>query len=233
MAPNPLIVYPFPTQIAPGQTLDANPVLSDLNAAASAFNNHVHPYGDITGAPAQAASGGDVWMPGEMKMFPGVYVPSVVGCIFPCLGATLWVASVHPACASAVGTWWGGNASLLKLPDMGGRMPVGLATAGNAAVAMAGSNEGVSLAYRRPQHRHTAHNHTQNAHHHDYYTAINSPGGVTGFAYAGVSANTNPGVAPTSDTTATNNAADGGSGNSNDSLDAPAYAVIPYFIRVL
>lgn len=97
----------------------------------------------------------------------------------------------------------------MTLPPASGRTLVTLAGAGgHTDVTTLGNNDGVALANRRPKHRHTPHSH-----------ASSSP------SLSGLQSNVggtlnlvNPPLGATS-------TADGGSGNANDSLDAPAYLV--------
>lgn len=92
-------------------------------------------------------------------------------------------------------------------PDARGRTLVMKGT--NASVSTLLASDGVAVANRRPQHRHTAHSHS--------YTAPDSP--AAGQAGGG----------PTSEVNAVSSAStgstDGGSGVSTDSLDAPAFIV--------
>lgn len=111
----------------------------------------------------------------------------------------------------------GDGSTTFNVPDLRGRVPVGYAASGgHVDVSTLGNNDGVAEAYRRPKHRHTAHSHSQ-----DGNTALDEHGGSwntgntgTGYTLGG--------------TTAT---ADGGSGNANDSTDAPAYLVMNYIIK--
>jgi len=87
-------------------------------------------------------------------------------------------------------------------PDTRGRMEVGLGS--HADVNAVGNNDGVTVANRRPKHRHTPHTHAGN---------YSKSGGIDA---AGSTGTFTQGTIPT---------ADGGSGNANDPLDAPAYIV--------
>jgi len=115
----------------------------------------------------------------------------------------------------AIGLTYGGSGqSSFKVPDAQGRMLVGKGT--NAANNTLGLNDGVALANRRQQHRHTGHSHSV------------SGGGNLVIARAG-SASLGLGSDQDQGSLA---AADGGSGNANDSLDSPAYIVINYIISL-
>jgi microcystin-dependent protein len=101
----------------------------------------------------------------------------------------------------------GDGSTTFNIPDVAGRVLVALAgSGGNANVTALGGSDGVALANRRPQHRHTPHTHT-----------INNSG--TGTTTPSFSANRDVNMS------ASTGASDGGSGVSTDSLDAPAYLV--------
>ena len=112
-----------------------------------------------------------------------------------------------------VGTTYGvgDGATTFNLPDLRGRVAVGKGT--NAAVDTLGENDGVSVANRRPQHRHTPHSHT--------VTTNNETGfsqHITRQAFT-AAANT------------ASSSSDGGSGNVNDALDAPAHIVLNFIVK--
>jgi len=104
----------------------------------------------------------------------------------------------------------GDGSTTFNLPDLRGRTTVGLGS--NVAVDTRGKNDGVAEANRRPQHRHTPHFHT-----------------LTGFQFGGPNA-TADGAAASPQANPTSSV-DGGSGNANDSLDAPAYIVLNKIIK--
>lgn len=106
----------------------------------------------------------------------------------------------------------GDGVSTFNLPDLRGRIPVGLGT--NAAVDTLGENDGVAVANRRPQHRHTAHSHTIAS------TVVNRTAGAT--------SDTILSGAGTSSTSSV----DGGSGVATDALDSPAYITLNYIVKV-
>lgn len=115
----------------------------------------------------------------------------------------------------------GDGSTTFNLPDLRGRTPVGYAASGgHTDVNALGKNDTTALAYRRPKHRHTPHAHSPNS---DSFVTTNSvtfgnpPTGTATWQASGKDT-----------TTAT---ADGGSGSSNDSLDAPAYLVLNYIIK--
>ncbi len=127
--------------------------------------------------------------------------------------------TLYDALFAVIGTSYGAGdgTSTFNLPDLRGRVPVGYAASGgHTDVSTLGNNDGVSEQYRRPKHRHTPHSHTP-------------PGGNQFLGDTGSDNVASSG----SGTRFFNNTAtaDGGSGNSNDPLDAPAYLVVNYIIK--
>ena len=125
----------------------------------------------------------------------------------------------YPQLFSAIGTTFGAGdgSTTFNLPDLRGRTIVGLGT--NAAVNALALSDGVAVASRRPQHRHTPHTHTLNI--------SVSDAGANGDYVQG----SNSTVARGSDTLRSSSASkDGGSGTATDSLDAPAFLVTNYII---
>lgn len=90
-------------------------------------------------------------------------------------------------------------------PDARGRTLVMKGT--NAAVSTLLANDGVAVANRRPQHRHTPHSHTVTG---QFLNPYQSAPGDTLLRNS---------------SSQTTSSVDGGSGNANDSLDAPAFIV--------
>lgn len=90
-------------------------------------------------------------------------------------------------------------------PDARGRSLVMKGT--NAAVNALLASDGVAVASRRPQHRHTAHTHS--------YAGLD---GATGALFGA-------GSIPGTPDTLTTGSTDGGSGVATDALDAPAFIV--------
>jgi len=85
----------------------------------------------------------------------------------------------------------------------------------NASVNALGTSDGVAVANRRPQHRHTPHTHTVNGRTNSaavFFDAASAQ--AAGFTALSVSS------------------ADGGSGVATDSLDAPAFMVLNYIIKL-
>jgi microcystin-dependent protein len=112
----------------------------------------------------------------------------------------------------------GDGSTTFNVPDLRGRVPVGYApSGGHVDVSSLGGNDGVTLANRRPKHRHTPHSHTHDA------TAGGGQNGQLGRVVT--SGDGSSGTATTAD------AKDGGSGNTNDPLDAPAYLILNHIIK--
>jgi microcystin-dependent protein len=110
----------------------------------------------------------------------------------------------------------GDGSTTFNLPDLRGRVAVGwAASGGHPDVSTRGNSEEIAVAYRRPKHRHSPHFHSTHA------IALYSTGSGSGFASGGDGP---PNNYPTDST-------DGGSGNSNDSLDAPAWLVLNHIIK--
>lgn len=122
--------------------------------------------------------------------------------------------ALYTALWNLIGLTYGGTSQAdFAVPDLRGRAPVGVGT--NTAVNARGNSDGVAVANRRPQHRHTPHSHPGQkdggqaaSGFYLYHPA--SLGGVGNFE----------------------DVADGGSGVSTDALDAPAYLVINYMIAL-
>jgi microcystin-dependent protein len=150
---------------------------------------------------------------GTITMFGGTVAPSGWQL---CDGSSL-LRSSFTALFAVIGTTYGSvDGTHFTVPDMRGRVPVGVNGGGPGAVNALGLSDGVAVASRRPQHRHTAHSH----------------GSASGrqFAVGGAGAgNLNSAGAGTYDTAT--DAKDGGSANAADALDAPAYLVINYMIK--
>jgi microcystin-dependent protein len=124
----------------------------------------------------------------------------------------------YPQLFSAIGTTFGvgDGTTTFNLPDLRGRSIVGLGT--NAAVNALALSDGVTtVANRRPQHRHTPHQHTP-ASGGSFFTNGSAPAAnvTAGGGQYQLDPNTN--------------LKDGGSGIATDSLDAPAYLVTNYII---
>jgi microcystin-dependent protein len=98
----------------------------------------------------------------------------------------------------------GDGTTTFNLPDLRGRVPV--AAGGSLAL---GASDGVVAANRRPQHRHTVHTHGNSAR-----FGLGSAGYISSASSGDI------------DLSGTGSSADGGSGNANDSLDAPAHQVV-------
>lgn len=120
---------------------------------------------------------------------------------------------------AVIGTTYGvgDGSTTFNVPDFRGRVPTGYAASGgHADVNTLGNNDGVAAANRRSKHRHTAHTHL-----------LWTPGGGT----TTLRQDSTVSSAGTSGAPPSTQSADGGSGNANDSLDAPAYLVVNYIIK--
>ena len=160
-------------------------------------------------------------------MYGGVTAPT--GWLL-CDGSTVGRVA-YPGLFNAVSTLYGSGdgSTTFTLPDMRGRMPVGKGT--HSDVSTLGNNDGVTVANRRSKHQHTAHTHTQNAHTHASTNTGFTSSNTAGFEAPSMGTHTNESGWTTGSATATNQTADGGSGNTNDPTDAPAYLVINYIIK--
>jgi microcystin-dependent protein len=108
----------------------------------------------------------------------------------------------------------GDGSTTFNVPDFRGRVPTGKGT--HADVNTLGKSDGVTtVAFRRPRHRHTPHAH-----------AIQNFFNVSTANYNDTGGGRTLGVA-----TVATDLADGGSGNANDSLDAPAFLVVNFIIK--
>lgn len=109
----------------------------------------------------------------------------------------------------------GDGSTTFNVPDLRGRVGVGFAASGgHIDVSTLGNSDGVTSANRRPKHRHTPHSHTIAAQtqSNGFTSAVNPTPIISG---SGLSTS----------------AVDGGSGNSSDSVDAPAWLVLNYIIK--
>jgi microcystin-dependent protein len=149
--------------------------------------------------------------PGILLAYGGAAAPS--GWLI-CDGSAV-SRSLYSLLFGAIGTNYGvgDGSTTFNIPDLRGRVPVGYApSGGHSDVSTLGLNDSVALANRRPKHRHTPHTHGVQEGNLGWSTAMTAGG-----------SNLQSNVTTTS--------ADGGSGNANDSLDAPAYLVMNFIIK--
>ena len=106
----------------------------------------------------------------------------------------------------------GDGSTTFNIPDLRGRVAVGVGT--NAAVNALALSDGVAVANRRPQHRHTAHTHTMTGGYSPVVANVDQFQAGSGRSGSGGSIV----------------AVDGGSGTATDSLDAPAWLTVNYII---
>lgn len=164
--------------------------------------------------------------PGAVCPYAGTVASVPAGWLL-CDGAS-YLRSDYPDLFAAIGTTYGAaDGTHFNVPDLRGRAIAGhAASGGHADVSTIGNNDGVAVANRRPKHRHTAHTHTVSVGG-TWTVPFDStlgPGGGVGRVALGNGASAGA-------ITITNASVDGGSGNASDSLDAPAYLVMPYIIR--
>lgn len=148
--------------------------------------------------------------------------------------------AVYAALWNLIGLTYGGTSQAdFAVPDLQGRVPVGLGT--NASVNARGLSDGVAVANRRPHHRHTPHSHggATGTDSPDHVHGENvSPGGAAGNGIQAVGAGAgNVGALPTTNGASARHthsitAGDGGSQVATDSLDAPAFLVVNYIIAL-
>lgn len=158
--------------------------------------------------------------PGTIEMYGAAVAPSGWQL---CNGASLLRASFAGLFA-IIGVSYGSvDGTHFTLPDMQGRVPVGLGT--NASVNALNANDGQAVANRRPQHR-TSLTDPQHSH--------NSAGSGHALAGAGSNIMANASAATDGDANFMRAASTGitiGSGVANDALDAPSYIVVNYIIK--
>lgn len=175
-----------------------------------------------TGTPDSTVflRGDGVWAsPSATGIPPGVMTEYAAGAApagwVLCDGASYVRTAPYDALFAIIGTTYGSaDGSHFNVPDLRGRVPVGKGS--NATVSALGNNDGVAEANRRPKHRHTAHSHT--------FTTYNGGAGSSGARSDAAST--------TPFNSGSTSSVDGGSGNVNDSLDAPAYIVLNYIIKL-
>ena len=169
------------------------------------------------------ASGATAMLPpGLVMAFGGTTAPS--GWLL-CDGSAI-SRTTYSLLFTAIGTSYGAGdgSTTFNLPDLRGRVPVGLGS--QTDVATLGNNDGIAETYRRPQHRHSNHSHGAGS-----YEMANAYGNSAGSATGNVLAWGSGGSQYAQSISGTSSLADGGSGNSNDSLDAPAWLVLNYIIK--
>jgi microcystin-dependent protein len=160
------------------------------------------------------------WVPLGNAVGPGLPAGSIIpygGAAAPigwllCDGSA--VLRTYTELFDAIGVAFGAGdgSTTFNLPDLRGRVAVGKGLA--AAVDALGDSDGVAVANRRPQHRHTPHSHS--------YTRSLYQASFAGPGISGANATDSPATGT----------ADGGSGVAADSLDAPAYLVVNYIIKI-
>lgn len=217
----------------PVPDFSAYKVVAGELSSATKFSNWVQAvqdeFGDIDpdqipGYPADATKflrGDGAWAAPSGVGIPAGVITAFGGAAAPtgwlmCDGAAVsrtTYADLFAALSTSYGV--GDGSTTFNLPDLRGRIPVGKGS--NVAVDTLGENDGVAEANRRPQHRHTAHTHA---------TATFNEGATNtsaGFQRGDSGAGSQAALATDSK--------DGGSGNANDALDAPAFQVVNYIVK--
>jgi len=180
---------------------------------------------------------------GVIEAFAGSVAPS--GYLF-CDGSAV-SRTTYAALFAAIGSGYGAGdgSTTFNLPDLQGRIPVGLGT--NAAVNALNKNDGQAAANRRPQHRTTDAKTvsagtlavTDSGHTHGIPSNYISTAGGSNIrvdqADAGPNFATNSGTASAAAALSVSGApALGGSigtNNANDALDTPSFVVVQFIIK--
>ena len=187
---------------------------------------------------------------GSLMPFAGATAPS--GWLF-CDGTSLAVSAYGPLHA-VIGYQYGGSGANFNVPDLRGRVPVGLdniggtdaarLTAANTLGGTGGTETHTLTSAQIPAHTHTqtAHNHTQSSHNHNQNAHAHSTGTtVTGSGFISFNAGAEGGSTTTGNQTAVNQAAtavniaatavnqDTGGGGSHNNLQP--YLLINYIIK--
>ena len=161
-------------------------------------------------------SGGGSMVSGAITAYGGAVAPTgYVLCDGSLYNGT---STTYSALWAVIGTTYGGTGQTsFAVPDLRGRMIVAQGT--NASVSALGTNDGVAVANRRPQHRHTPHQHTPAS---GGSFATNGSAPAANFTAGGGQYQFDPNT----------NLKDGGSGVATDSLDSPAFLVATYIIAL-
>jgi len=146
------------------QTIDTANTLLTLNE-----DGDLNVTGDITAAGAVSAGGYNIGAPvGSVVQYAGATPPDNSWLI--CNGASV-SKTTYAALFAVVGYTYGGSGSTFKIPNLKGRVPVGLdsgQTEFNTLGETGGAKTHTLATSEMPSHTHTqnAHTHTQNAHTH-------------------------------------------------------------------
>jgi microcystin-dependent protein len=227
-----------PTAMVPGQPEDISVVLANFTAIAAVLNGGIDnanvnaaaaiAASKLAGYPADASKAllGD----GSWGVAGGVPTGSIVpyaAAVAPaswvlCDGSSL-LQSSFAALFAVIGTTYGSvDGAHFNVPDLRGRVISGFAASGgHTDVSALGNNDGVALANRRAKHRHT----------------VNDPGHVHSFTARtqnDPNESTNAVGNPIQQTTQNTGSSTTGItiGTATDALDAPAYMVLNYIIKI-
>ena len=238
-----------PGSMVAGQPEDVSVVLANFNALAGIINGNIE---DVNISPTAAIQASKI--AGLATMSPGSIMFTAASATpsgwLPCDGSAVSRAT-YAALFSAISTTYGAGdgSTTFNLPDLLGRMIVGLYGAGQAAVNALGKNEGVAAGNRRPQHRTSSTLAVSEPGHR--HAASNDAGGNNNFvvwdaANSGVNGGTDPAngsgtrwaIAPNANNTQTRIANAGvslsggvGTGVGTDSLDCAPFLVLNAIIK--
>jgi len=179
---------------------------SDLTLPISAIQG-------LSSALGITGSGGSISVlpAGIVLPFGGVTAP---GGTLLCDG-TLYLKSDYVRLSTAIGTTFGGDATHFNVPDLRGRTLAFLGS--HASVNALGASDGVAVARRRPQHRHTI-----NDPQHTHQVSVGGSGGGTPNRSQG----TTTGELGQAPTYGASTGITVGNDPVNDPLDAPAFLVL-------
>lgn len=173
--------------------------------------------------------------PGVITTFGGATAPA--GWLI-CDGTAI-LRSVYSLLFTAIGTNYGSGdgTTTFNLPDLQGRVAVGLAGAGgHVDVSRLGNSDGSALAGRRPRHRHSVVNPAISVSDpgHSHTFAIHESGANPGFPDATDQPSQVSTNSTSSSTTGISASASGGTvgpQTGSEPTDAPAYVVVNYIIK--
>ena len=208
---DPIVSVTFKSAIT-GKPAQVTGLLVEDGAAGFGSGTQISGSLSSTGTTTPVSGGGSM-VSGAITAYGGAIAPTgYVLCDGSLYNGT---STTYSALWAIIGTTYGGTGQTsFAVPDLRGRMIVAQGT--NASVSALGTNDGVAVANRRPQHRHTPHKHP--------IPFVNASGIDSSYSQNFALSN---GV-NTTDTTSV----DGGSGVASDSLNSPAFLVVTYIIAL-